>query len=331
MLTARLESWLNSQWYQCAQPSWVLRALVPVYRGLRALNRRSSAPAPFSKPVIVVGNLTIGGSGKTPLCIWLCQQAQLSGVRIGVISRGYGRTSKSALRVNGQSRARDVGDEPLLIHQKTGVPVAVARNRSHAADLIAAEVDVLLCDDGLQNAQLPRDVEILVIDGRRRFGNGLQLPAGPLREALPTDLAARYPLRVISAQGGDGEDLGVVEAGEYRAQMSLRTAINTLDQTELALTQFQTRRLAVLAGIADPDRVYRSLNALGLSFATLKVGDHGTLSESELHALYASDTHVLCTEKDAVKYAPHQKLWRLPLQYQLDTALWTAVLHRLRN
>jgi tetraacyldisaccharide-1-P 4'-kinase len=113
--------------------------------------------------------------------------------------------------------------------------------------------------------------------------------------------------------------------------MSLSVARNTLDQSELALTQLHDRKLAVLAGIAAPERVYRSLRALGLEFRELNVGDHGRISETELHALYAGECHVLCTEKDAVKYAAHQNLWSLPLGYVLDTAVWDWVVARLKH
>ena len=184
-----IEHKLNEIWYEgLPVPIW-LRALAPVYKAGNRMDRwwtsRGRPDDLDSVCIIVVGNITVGGSGKTPLVIRLCQVLRSAGLKPGVISRGYGRRERGLRLVSPASDPGVVGDEPLLISQRAGVPVIVSRNRCKAARaLLRKGINVIISDDGLQHYRLPRNLEICVIDGKRGFGNGLLIPAGPLREPL---------------------------------------------------------------------------------------------------------------------------------------------------
>ena len=330
-MRASIEAWLNRQWYGAKAPSIVLRALVPLYRFLRWLDLRlGRAKAAVSgqaalPPIIVVGNLTVGGSGKTPLVIWLVEQALAAGFKPGVISRGYGgnyRNRHSALIVDRTAADwRECGDEPLLIAKRTGVPVSVCRDRIVAALALTHECDVLICDDGLQNALLPRTAEILVIDGVRRFGNAQLLPAGPLREALPMDISARYPLRVCTA-AAKKDNAEAEYAGEYAMRLIGGFAVNTKTHERRALATFANAPVLALAGIGNPERFYQSLRQHGIVIEAVAVGDHGLLPDAHWQALIETPGAVLMTEKDAIKYPANENVWAVPVRAELSAELW---------
>jgi tetraacyldisaccharide 4'-kinase len=212
MSDARLTAWLERRWYGGVAPEWPLRALASIHAGIaqrrrgRFLARRGQIER-VPLPIVVIGNLAIGGAGKTPLTIALVDALRARGWRPGVISRGYGGSTPGPERVAIESDPARVGDEPCLIARRTGVPVAVARRRSAAAQLLAdaQETDVLLADDGLQHYALARDLEIAVIDGRRRYGNAQLLPAGPLREPASRALACDF--RVLNGGEVRGDEI----------------------------------------------------------------------------------------------------------------------------
>lgn len=332
---AKIEAWLNRQWYGVQTPSLALRALVPLYQSLRWLDtiwtrRKVGTPNDATlPPIIVVGNLTVGGSGKTPLVIWLVQQALAAGFKPGVISRGYGgsyRKRNTALIVGRTPNAswRESGDEPQLIANRTGVPVAVCADRMVAAQALADECNLLICDDGLQNVCLARNVEILVIDGARRFGNARLLPAGPLREPLPGNIAARYPLRVCTAAENDAGTQGE-GAGEYCMRLIGGLAVNTKTREQRALAAFADSPIYALAGIGNPERFYQTLRSHGIALEPLPVGDHGVLSDAHWQALTeksATARPLLLTEKDAIKYSTSENVWTVPVSADVSDALW---------
>ena len=332
---AKIEAWLNRQWYGVQTPTLFLRALVPVYQSLRWLDKffgRGKPSATISAglpPIIVVGNLTVGGSGKTPLVIWLVQQALAAGFKPGVISRGYGgsyRKRDAALIVGRTPDAgwRECGDEPQLIANRTGVPVAVCADRMVAAHALARECDLLICDDGLQNLRLARTVEILVIDGARRFGNAHMLPAGPLREALPIDLARRYPLRVCTTSAKD-EAIQVNGSGEYPMRLVGGIAVNTSTLEQRPLAAFSGLAVFALAGIGNPERFYQSLRQHKIVLELVPVGDHGVLSAAHWQALTEKNENsrpLLLTEKDAIKYPASENVWMVPVSADVSDELW---------
>lgn len=259
-------------------------------------------------PVVVVGNLTAGGNGKTPVAIWLVEQLTQQGVRAGVVSRGYGgKTPHYPLLLTASSTAAEAGDEPVLIYQRTGVPVAVSPVRSDAVKaLLAASADlqIIITDDGLQHYKLARDKEIVVIDGVRRFGNGWWLPAGPMRER-----ASR--LKSVDAVIVNG---GVPREGEIAMQLWPAQVVN-LKSGERRDAASLHRAVAV-AGIGHPPRFFATLESCGLTpERCIALGDHQMLASEDIRRLAGADQTLVMTEKDAVKYREFaaENWWYLPV------------------
>jgi tetraacyldisaccharide 4'-kinase len=254
------------------------------------------------KPVIVVGNLTVGGTGKTPMVIWLARKLTGRGLKVGIVSRGYGSRSQDGPRlVSAESSWQDVGDEPLLLSRRTGCITMVGRDRVAAARaLVERHVDLVIADDGLQHLRLARDCEIVVIDGARGFGNRRMLPAGPLRE--PVSRAADADLLVVNG-GVEHSSLTSVEIPMARAvQMTLMPGpALRVDGGAGArpLEEFRGRPLHAVAGIGNPARFFRDLRARGLEVIEHPFPDHHAFTPREL--AFGDDLPVLMTEKDAVK------------------------------
>lgn len=325
-LTTRLSAWLTAQWARPA-PSLAARLLQPLawlYGGLAAAHRRlyrlgwrpvQRAPV----PLLVVGNLVAGGAGKTPAVMavvgLLCQQ----GWTPGVISRGHGRRSAHVLEVTRQQAAADVGDEPLLIHLRTRAPVVVGADRAAAARTLCAAhpaVDILVADDGLQHHRLHHDMALIVFDARGA-GNGLLLPAGPLRAPLPTGLQAHQrvlynsptPSTALPGCTSTRHLAGVQPLADWWAGLPLPAdggwgALR-------ALASAGTPLLAA-AGLAQPEPFFTMLEAQGLAITRLPLADHHPLQPLPWPT---TTPHLVLTEKDAVK---------LPPQQAGNTAVWVA-------
>jgi tetraacyldisaccharide 4'-kinase len=264
------------------------------------------------KPVIVVGNLTVGGTGKTPLVAWLAEQLSLSGLRVGIVSRGYGRSKGEPEAVHAESSWRDVGDEPMLLQITTGCDVVVAQDRfAGAQQLIALGVDVVIADDGLQHLRLARDCEIVVIDGARGFGNGRLLPAGPLREP-----ASRVRNASIVVVNGTAEHASLRNALEGSLQMSLFGGeVHRVDglAAPQPLEHFSGRRVHAVAGIGNPQRFFRDLRAHGIDIVEHPFRDHHPFTAADL--TFGDDLPVLMTQKDAVRCRglENARLWYVPV------------------
>lgn len=257
-----MEQRLTALWYRESAGFSMLAPLGWLYGWVMALRRAAYAIGLLEvhragKPVIVVGNLTVGGTGKTPLVAWLAQQLALTGLRVGIVSRGYGRSGTAPQSVHAESSWREVGDEPMLLASLTGCDVVVARDRVAGAQrLVALGVDVIIADDGLQHLRLARDCEIVVIDGARGFGNGRLLPAGPLRE--PASRLRKASLIVVN---GTPEHASVRAGVEGSLQMSLfggeAHRVDGLAAPE-PLEHFRGRRVHAVAGIGHPQRFFRN-------------------------------------------------------------------------
>jgi len=309
--------------------SWWLGALINTRRWLyqRGIFKQHRLPV----PVIVVGNVMVGGVGKTPITIALVQHLVAQGWSVGVLSRGYGRQVSPAFpaiqSVLSSSSASEVGDEPLLIARKCHVPVFVGADRVAAGRALLAahpEVQVLVCDDGLQHWALSRDLELCVFD-ERGTGNGRLLPAGPLREAWPRQTLAgaqaAAPCWVIKTAGE-------ASAHEFAVQRRLADFALQADGTQRALNSWQNVPVQALAGIAKPDAFFNMLRAHGLTLRqTFALPDHADLTQWSTDAFAAdSQGDWLCTEKDAVKLWPTQpQVWAVPLVTTLPKELCNAV------
>lgn len=330
-MRADLEQKMNRRWYGGeAVPAWQ-RALVPLYRLGQRIDRAwsiSRRPSDLeSARIVVVGNLTAGGSGKTPLVIRLCEVFEQAGLRPGVVSRGYGRGSKELRLVSASSDPDVVGDEPLLIARRTGVPVIVAEDRCEAARrLLKHGVQVVVSDDGLQHYRLPRRIEICVVDGARGFGNGLLLPAGPLREPLKR-------LEQVDYVVVNGESTAV-PATLDPVQMTLAPGLlRPLDGSQSwRLSQFAGCRVNAVAGIANPGRFFELLRGARIIVNEYPFPDHHSFGKADFDKMDAN-LPVLMTAKDAVKVFKLglKNAWCLDVDAVLSRAWEAELVQRLRE
>lgn len=298
MATPRLSQALNSIWYGQSPLRWLLLPVAWLYMGLARARKeayrrgwRKSEQLPVK--VVVVGNISVGGTGKTPFIIWLAAQLKQRGLRVGIVTRGYrGAATDWPRLVGSDDPAAEVGDEAVLLARRTGCPVAAGPDRVGAAlRLLENErLDVLLSDDGLQHYRLSRDVEIAVVDGVRGMGNGLCLPAGPLREPV-----AR--LREVDAIVVNGGDWG--HAGVFRARAVITQIYRLTDRAPRALDSFKKQELHAVAGIGNPQRFFDLLEEAGLDVVPHPLEDHADLKPEDL--TFDEPGPVLITEKDAVK------------------------------
>ena len=324
------ESELQQIWYGGRRVPWLLRGLAAIYAPLAGVRRAlySAGLLPRTRlpvPVIVVGNISVGGTGKTPLTMALIEALRARGFNPGVISRGYGGSATAPLLVDENSDPRVAGDEACLIAQATHAPVAVARDRGSAGNMLleAARCDVLIADDGLQHYKLCRDVDICVIDGERRFGNGLLLPAGPLRE--PASRAGGFAFRICNG--------GVAQAGEVAMTLHIdgAVALSGPSQHRKLITDWHGQRVHAVAGIGNPARFFAALRAAGLDVIEHAFADHFAYASADLD--FGDDLPVLMTEKDAVKCVAFAdaRCWRVPVRAQLPAEFFDAVAARVRQ
>lgn len=278
----------------------------------------------FTKLVIVVGNITVGGTGKTPLVIAVVQFLQTQGWRPGVISRGYGgKLRHYPCQVYPQSNPREVGDEPLLIARNTGCPVIVDPNRCRGvkALFLKKNCNIVVSDDGLQHLALGRDIEIAVIDGQRRFGNGFCLPAGPLRE--PISRLKTVDIRVSKGKASPNE-FSMQLVPDYFYQLISPDNKKDADY-------FVGKQLHAVAGLGNPEQFFNSLRCLGLTITEHPFPDHHFFKPRDLD--YGKNAIIFMTEKDAVKCRGlmDARLWSLKTKTQLDNAFFNALLNRINQ
>ena len=334
-----LESTLTRAWLRRGALACALWPVSLLFRALSALRARlyragvlKSARLPV--PVVVVGNIFIGGTGKTPLTIWLAGVLREAGFTPGVVSRGHGGSDAAARAVTGESNAAQVGDEPLLIARRGGCPVVVGRDRAAAGRALLAqhpEVDIVISDDGLQHYALQRDVEIVLFDGRGA-GNGWLLPAGPLREPA----SRRRDFTVVNAPELTAALCQAVGGQPYRMRLAGAMAEPLLRPGQgVALASLAGKRIVAAAGIGNPGRFFAMLRAAGLSVDELALPDHHDFLDQPFARVDADI--ILITEKDAVKcrQIEHLKddprLWVVPVTAQLDAALAEQIVEKCRG
>lgn len=319
-------------WLKRGVISVLLWPLSLLFRAVVAFRRFAYANGWFKSsrlpvPVLIVGNVFVGGTGKTPLVIRIVEMLRNAGFHPGVISRGYGTSNDDPLLVTDQSKTSRTGDEPLLIVSKTGCPLVVCRNRVKAGEYLLnqyPEVDIVISDDGMQHYALARDIEIMLFDGRGG-GNGWMLPAGPLREPV----SRRRDFTVINGNNSPAPGNPIYVADMYLMRMMTDRAEQLKDRTRIRkLEEFKAgsseRRLKITAaaGIGNPSRFFASLRMARLDFAEMPLPDHFAYSPNPFSKVDADI--ILITEKDAVKCAQideimsDERIWVVPARVEID-------------
>ena len=338
-MSSSLETTITRAWLRRGPLACALFPVSLLFRALAALRARLYrsgvlAATRLPVPVIVVGNIFIGGTGKTPLTIWLAGVLRAAGFTPGIVSRGHGGKGALPRAVTPGAAAAEVGDEPLLIARRTGCPVFVGRARADAGRALLAahpEVDVLIADDGLQHYALARDIELVLFDGRG-VGNGWTLPAGPLREAP----SRRRDFTVVNAASISPQLAAAVGARPWQMQLVGGQAERLAAPHErVDLSSLRGKRLAAAAGIGNPGRFFAMLGAAGLTFTRLPLPDHHDFLDDPFAGLDAD--LILITEKDAVKCVQIEnlkhdpRLWVVPVTAQLAAALAEQIVEKCRG
>ena len=323
--TPSMSAWLTRIWYSSVPPPLLLRPLAALFGFVASIRRRRlQAKAVLERlpvPVIVVGNIAVGGTGKTPFVIWLVEQLRKWGWTPGVISRGYGGNSSTwPRRVDADSNPVEVGDEPVLIAQRTGCPLAVGPDRLISARMLLANhpVDILISDDGLQHYKLARDLEIAVVDGSRGLGNGRLLPAGPLRE--PPERLKEVGLVVVNGSGWKSP------IGRQVALRLVSSEVRALKNDERRpVSSFAGQTVHAVAGIGNPARFFSMLSQHNIQLVMHPFPDHHPFCAADLE--FGDELPVLMTEKDAVKCRAFAKTghWVVPVDGQVSAEGYALV------
>ncbi len=323
------QAWFTRIWYRGGVPPWWLMPWSQAFRGIVALRRFSYRRGWIRRvrlacPVIVVGNLSVGGTGKTPLVIWLVARLRALGFEPGVVMRGFGGAGRSERLVDAADDPAIAGDEPVMLASRSGVRVAVGRNRPAAAQLlIEAGCDTIVSDDGLQHYALDRDCEIAVVDAARELGNGWLLPAGPLRE--PRSRLAEVDAVVVN--GGRAADPGravppgrIGHPGAIPMRLAASQAVALVGGRTRPLSAFAGTAVHAIAGIGNPQRFFEMLREQGIEVIPHALDDHARIAAADI--VFADARAVLMTEKDAVKCRgfADERHWVIPVDAVFDEA-----------
>jgi tetraacyldisaccharide 4'-kinase len=335
-----MADWLQKQWKGYSIWHFVLLPLSFIFF-LLSITRKSLFRLGVFRgdklpvPVIVIGNISVGGTGKTPLVIWLVEQLRQKGFKPGVISRGYGRVENDVTEVFVNSSPSIVGDEPLLIAKRTKSPVFVSANRVDAGNALLKahpEVDVLVSDDGLQHYRMKRDIEIAVVDAERGFGNNFLLPAGPLRE--PRCRLSSVDAIVMTNRDKQFSTQAQFVVPVFDMGFTGDVFVSLFDdKTQQKSNHFTDKKLVAIAGIGNPKRFFDALTKMGLVFEQKSFADHYAFTPKDFLP-FAGKT-ILMTEKDAVKCAQFAKnnaqydIWMMPVNASIDNGLNELVLQKL--
>ncbi|PRC94908.1 tetraacyldisaccharide 4'-kinase [Solimicrobium silvestre] len=330
--SAIMHAWMQRGWL--AYLAWPVAQLFGLLLKLRVLMYRLGwlQQQKLAVPVIVVGNIFVGGTGKTPFTQWLLQQLKDAGYTPGVISRGYGSKNDAPCVVLPDSLASQVGDEPILLAQHSACPVVVGRNRADAGRALLAAfptVNVIIADDGLQHLALARDIEIMLFDSRG-VGNGWLLPAGPLREPI----TRRRDITVANLNEGE-QISATLPSDTVRMQLKGTRARQLLDanQTRDLSSLDGNLNIIAAAGIGNPERFFTMLRQQGVRFSSLPLPDHFSYTPNPFANLTAD--MILITEKDAVKcrqlkeIANDPRIWVVAVEAQIETSVVVKILQKL--
>jgi len=313
---------LINSWYH--KPYKALIPCAGLFRSMAAVRRcyyqRLKSQSKFSVPIIVVGNLTVGGTGKTPLVIAIVQYLQQQGFKPGIVSRGYGGNyAKQSLDVTGVSDPIQCGDETVLMAKRTGVPVVINRKRKQAVkDLLTwHDCNVVLSDDGLQHYAMPRDIEIVVVDGQRRLGNGYCLPAGPLREPAKRLQQADF-IVCRDGQSHVGEHAMTIKPGDLQAMVP-------------EVAKPNGGAVHAVAGIGYPERFFQSLRQAGFDIIPHAFADHHIFTAQDL--IFNDNKPIIMTEKDAVKCQAfaNSHMYYLPISAELSDDFWQGFTKKIND
>ncbi|MBT8092205.1 MAG: tetraacyldisaccharide 4'-kinase [Gammaproteobacteria bacterium] len=325
---------MHRVWYHDAELGWLLLPLSGFYwlvSGCRRfLYSNGLVPTRHAEvPVIIVGNITAGGTGKTPVVIWLVRELQRHGFNPGIVSRGYGGSqSKSPMRVDANSDPAVVGDEPVLLARHSNCPVVVDADRVRAATMLVEDgVDVIVGDDGLQHYRLARDYEICVIDGDRGLGNRRLLPAGPLRES-PQRLE-RVDQLLVNGRMREAAQMSVTEQNALQFDLVATEASKLNGSLTRSLHRFANTTVHAVAGIGNPRRFFDMLRLHGIDVIEHPRADHAPLTAADLQ--FGDNLNVFMTEKDAVKLGDKvvDKFWQVSVELQMDTALALPLIEQI--
>ncbi len=319
--------WLINSWYHPQPIRWLLWPLSLLYQAVIRLRITLFKLGVLKQfflpvPVIIVGNITLGGTGKTPFVIWLVKQLQQAGYRPGIISRGYGgKAEYYPQNVLPDSNPAIVGDEPIIISRHTSCPIVVAPNRIAAGNKLLNEhaCNIIIADDGLQHYALGRDIEIVIVDGQRQFGNQLCLPAGPLREPISRLNNVDF---IVENQGSDSK--------KYVMTLSQLYAVNLADPQHIKpISTFTGNTVHAIAGIGHPSRFFDQLTSHGLSLILHAFDDHHPFTEKDL--MFNDTKAILMTEKDAVKcqHFAGKNTWYIPIEASISGKLEQNILQKL--
>jgi tetraacyldisaccharide 4'-kinase len=320
---------INRHWYRSSYTgltlvllplSWIFSQIVALRRRLYRCGLLKTHE--FATPVIVVGNITVGGTGKTPFVIWLAHFLKEQGFKPGVVSRGYGGTKNQTPRfVTPASLASEVGDEAILLWRRTSCPVVIGANRVEAVKALLANSDcnIVISDDGLQHYRLGRQLEIAIVDGLRRFGNQCALPAGPLRE--PISRLAEVDFVVTQQQ---------TLPGEYQMSLHGDTLVSvTMGNIKKPIVDFNQKNVHGVAAIGDPKRFFDKLRSLGMNVIEHRFPDHYLYQKTDID--FHDDLPVVMTEKDSVKCEKlaDERHWYMPVKVKMEDQFKTNLLKKL--
>lgn len=330
-------NWIHRVWYEDALSGWLLLPLSGLYWLVLAARRALYSWGVLrthtaSVPVIVVGNITAGGTGKTPTVLWLVEELRARGFKPGIVSRGYGGSrANSSMRVEAATDAAVAGDEPVLLARRSQCPVVVDPDRVRAVSMLVEDgADVVVADDGLQHYRLSRDYEICVIDGSRGLGNRRLLPSGPLRESVRR-LDTVEQVLVNGELRGAGDEQTPAEQNAISFQLVATEACRLNGSLTRPIDRFAGTTVHAVAAIGNPRRFFDLLRIHGIQVIEHVFPDHAVLDRKDLE--FGDDFEIFMTEKDAVKIGrdAKDKLWHVPVELEMDPVLAAPLIEQIES